>query len=88
MIYIDSIITIKKVHFTMRTGTTGDLKAQAVFHAMYGTYLEDLGALGQITNVGTWVQRKDLNAVFMKRSETPKVVFSPIQFSMYSKMAA
>lgn len=87
MIYIDKLITNKKIRFIMKTCATGDLTAQAVFHAMYGTYLEDLGALGQITNVGTWVQRKDLNAVFMKRNEKPQVIFSPNKFSIYSKMA-
>lgn len=30
---------------------------QVVFHSIFGTYKEDLGALGQITNLASWKTR-------------------------------
>lgn len=66
------------VRFTMRSGADGPLTAEAVFHSMYGTYLDDLGVLASITNKARWHQRKELNGVFIDRSKQPKVVFADL----------
>lgn len=84
--YTDAVMA-NKVKFTMRSGGSESDTAEVVFHSMFGTYMDDLGVLSAITNWGAWKQRKQLSAVFTKRSASPKVTFTPKFFTMVSKMA-
>lgn len=73
----------------IRIKTGGDaIKTQEIiFHAMFGTYLQDLTALSEITmHSSRWHQRKDLNDVFSKRAEKPSKVLAPIKFKYILKM--
>lgn len=63
-----------------------DLAAQAVFHAMFGTKVEDLGVLSSVTNVKNWYQRKDFSEFFKRRSEQNQVKVQLPMFSYVSKM--
>ncbi|CAH2243224.1 jg18711 [Pararge aegeria aegeria] len=77
----------KDVKFRMRSGASPLLTSEAIFHAMFGTYLEDLSILQQITNHPKFHQRKDMNSIFLKRSEKNPIFIAPIQFKYVSKMA-
>lgn len=80
--------TIGGMRVSLKTGTDAMRTSEVVFHAMFGTYLEDLSILAQITShTGKWHQRKDLNPVFFKRASQPTQMFSPIVFKYVSKMA-
>lgn len=85
--FYSDAMALNRIKFEMRSGGSESETAEVVFHAMFGTYMEDLGVLGTITNWGAWKQRKTLSAVFTKRSAAPKVTFSPRIFTMTSKMA-
>lgn len=73
----------------MMNGTMEAEQAQKiVFHAMFGTYKEDLGILEQITTVGKWFTREELGSCFIN----PKGKHTPVTFRLptvthYSKMS-
>lgn len=46
-----------------------ELASQAIFHAVFGTNVEDLGILSAITDKKVWRQRKDFSEFFKRRSE-------------------
>lgn len=69
---ITDAILKHNIKYKIRTGVEAIHTAEIVFHAMYGTYLEDMGILAQITNNGQWDNRKAMSAVFVKRSTKPK----------------
>lgn len=71
----------------MRSGADAFMTSEVVFHAMFGTYLDNLNILEQITNKPKWHNRKELNNVFIKRASQNVVTFKPIVFKMVSKMA-
>ncbi|KAL4721101.1 hypothetical protein ACJJTC_018667 [Scirpophaga incertulas] len=73
--------------FKVKTGADVLRTAEVVFHAMFGTYLEDLAILSQITTQAKWHLLKELNSVFFKRGSQKAKVFSPIKFRYISKMA-
>lgn len=73
--------------FTMRSGADSLKTSEVVFHAMFGTYLENLNVLEKITTKAKWHTRKEVNSVFQKRGEQAKVAFKPITFKYVSKMA-
>lgn len=68
------------------------LSEQALFHMMFGTYVEDFGILSAITTKKVWNKREDFNAVFETlKASAPKnpqaVSHSPLGMNYYSKMA-
>lgn len=71
----------------MRSGSDPFKTSEVVFHAMFGTYLDNLNVLEKITTKPKWHNRKELNAVFLKRGEKEQILFSPILFKYVSKMA-
>lgn len=52
----------------MRSGADPLRTGEVVFHAVFGTYLDNLNILEKITTRGKWHGRKELNAVFLKRA--------------------
>lgn len=84
--YTDFIIR-SKLTFKMRSGSDALKTAEVVFHSMFGTYLENLNVLEQITSKSKWHTRKELNSVFTKRSAQQSIRISPIIFRAVSKMA-
>lgn len=82
----DSILK-HNIKYKIRTGGESIHTAEVIFHAMHGTYLEDMGVHSQITNNGQWDNRKALSMVFVKRSTKPKQIISPIFLTRVSKMA-
>lgn len=46
-----------------------ELASQAIYHAIFGTNVEDLGILSAITEKKVWRQRKDFSEFFKRRSE-------------------
>lgn len=87
MHFIDSNIKLYKIKFVMRTGGSEEDTAQVIFHSIYGTYLEDLGILSQITTKKAWKTRREVEAVFTKRATKNSLIINPITFVFYSKMA-
>lgn len=73
--------------FKMRSGADSLKTSEVVFHAMFGTYLDNLNVLERITTKAKWHSRKELNNVFIKRASQAAVTFTPITFRMVSKMA-
>lgn len=84
--YTDFINT-HNMRFKMRSESDTLKTFEVVFHAMFGTYLENLNVLEKITNKAKWHTHKEVNAVFQKRAEKEKVVFNPITFKYVSKMS-
>lgn len=82
--------TIKSfdVKFIIRSNSDTVKTSQVIFHAMFGTYLDDLSICSGITSyTGKWFQRKDLNPVFAQRGAAPQITLTPIYFKKVSKMA-
>lgn len=75
------------LRFRIKTGCDVLRTSEVIFHSMFGTYLEDLNILSQITTHAKWHQRKDLNTVFNKRAAQNAAIVSPIKFKYVSKMA-
>lgn len=74
--------------FVIRTKGDPIKTSQVIFHAMFGTYLDDLEICEQITmNTGKWFQRREVNSVFLKRSEASPITVNPIKFRYVTKMA-
>lgn len=65
--YTDFVST-NNLRFKMRSGCDILKTSEVVFHAMFGTYLENLNVLEKITNKAKWHTRKEVNAVFQKRA--------------------
>lgn len=85
-LYTERVIAGMRV--TIKTAADPLRTSEVIFHSMFGTYLDDLSVLSQITShTGKWHQRKDLNTVFHKRSSQPTAMFAPIIFKYVSKMA-
>lgn len=55
------ISVIDKIIFTMKSGADPIKTSQVVFHAMFGTNIENLNILKHITNNKKWRTRKELN---------------------------
>lgn len=85
--FITDKIISKNIKFRIKTGGEAIHTAEAIFHAMFGTYLEDLGILSQITNNGQWDNRKLISPIFLKRSTKTKQIIHPITLEKVSKMA-
>lgn len=49
----------KKVTFLMRSGSDSLKSAEVIFHAKFGTYLDNLNILEQITDKPKWHNRKE-----------------------------
>ncbi|KAH9385089.1 hypothetical protein HPB48_027128 [Haemaphysalis longicornis] len=68
------------------------LSEQALFHMMFGTYVEDFGILSTITVKSIWNKREDFNAVFTTLKAAAPKLDSPashpaLGLKYYSKMA-
>ncbi|CAG9822182.1 unnamed protein product [Phaedon cochleariae] len=50
----------KNDRFIMNGEWTQDEAAQVMYHCTFGTFKEDLGILGEMTNQGNWFTREDL----------------------------
>lgn len=88
MMKLYTALVSKGMRIKMKTGAEPLRTSEVVFHSMFGTYLDDLSVLSQITtHQGKWHQRKDLNTVFHKRATQNAVVITPITFRYVSKMA-
>lgn len=66
---------------------------QILFHAMFGTYVEDFGVLSFMTNNTRWLKRSEMNDAFISmKASSPslegakKVTVLPL--TVYSKMAS
>lgn len=77
----------RNVTFVIRTGGDMVKTSEVVFHSMFGTYLDNLDILPQITNRQKWHTRKELNTIFQQRSKKGNIVFPPVLFTHVSKMA-
>lgn len=67
--------------------TNHDHIAQAIFHAIFGSYLEDLSILAKITNQPQWATRNELNAVYVGKKETGVVSFNVwVKFTLFAKL--
>lgn len=74
--------------FKMRgvPGTESHL-SQAVFHAMFGTYLDDISILSTVTNHAIWNKRSEMDKAFKRTGVTTIVEFKPVRPIYFSKMA-
>lgn len=83
MFYRDNI---QEKKFTwLSDSQVGALSSQVMFHSCFGTHMEDLGVLGQITNVQDWAQRKQLSEVFTKK-RGQSVEFTAVKLELASKL--
>lgn len=57
----------------MRSGSDPFKTSEVVFHAMFGTYLDNLNVLEKITTKPKWHNRKEVNAVFLKQGEKEQI---------------
>uniref|UniRef100_A0A6P7GNE0 Uncharacterized protein LOC114344521 n=1 Tax=Diabrotica virgifera virgifera TaxID=50390 RepID=A0A6P7GNE0_DIAVI len=73
--------------YKIKTSGTIHHAMEVVFHATFGSYLDDLGLLGQITNRAQWSLRKEMNPFFKKRGEGKVVKFTPVIFKYAAKLA-
>lgn len=78
---------MSRTKMIIKSGGTTLQTAEVIFHAIFGTYLEDIGVLGEITTRGGWSKRKALNPVFNDRSKQHAIVVTPIVHKYVSKMA-
>lgn len=67
--------------------TIASNSSQVFFHECFSTHVEDLGILGQITNITQWKQRKDLSKVFTRSPSATVVEFTAAQMKYNSKLA-
>lgn len=77
----------EKMQFNVRTGGTASQTAQAIFHAMFGTYMGEISSLRTITTEKDWQIRKTLDNVFIGRSTKAQRLINPIRFIKISKMS-
>uniref|UniRef100_A0A6M2DEG6 Uncharacterized protein n=1 Tax=Xenopsylla cheopis TaxID=163159 RepID=A0A6M2DEG6_XENCH len=77
----------KKLRLEIKTKGSTDHMAQILFHAMYGTYLDDLGILQQITSAESWAKRSEMTETFVKRSTGDSKLINPIYLRKFAKMA-
>jgi hypothetical protein len=75
------------MRFKIKTGGDVLRTSEVVFHSMFGTYLDNLDVLPQITNHAKWHQRRELNPVYIKRGSQESKIIVPIKFKYVSKMA-
>lgn len=78
--------------FTLNVANTA-MSQQLLFHAMFGTYVEDFGVLYGMTNYNGWAKRADFSTAFptMKASApmlTPVFAAKPMPLMLYSKLAS
>ena len=64
---------------------TDDIAKQVVYHSTFGTFKEDFGILGKITNCLTWKTRKEMAGCFKASPNDTKVTFDPVKQILYSK---
>lgn len=76
-----------QITFAMKGKGTANEASQIFHHATYGTYLDDLSVLSQITNKAVWLTRKDFKEFFNKREDQPYIVFKAISYNYFSKLA-
>ncbi|QQO86215.1 nucleoprotein [Lake Chad virus] len=78
--------------FPLKINVSDPNKArQILFHAMFGTHVEDFGILTAMTDVGDWLRRKDFEEEFKAmRASSAKVsgAFYPIALRYYSKVCS
>lgn len=77
----------KQFTWTKMSKGTPEQVSQTIFHGIFGTCVEDLGILAQITDNRNWLNRKQLDNAFIA-DKGAVVTFTPIQYLFYSKMAA
>lgn len=70
-----------------------DMSRQILFHAMFGTYVEDFGILQFMTGHQHWLKRSDMSSAFatMKASAAgmdSAKKFKPLPLLYYSKLAS
>lgn len=85
--YYTDFIKKTGLKFVMRSGADPIKTSEVVFRAVFGTYLDNLDILGKITDRPKWHKRREVNSVFLKRSEQQQMFFTPITFKYVSKMA-
>lgn len=69
-------------------GATDGMAKQIVYHAMMGTYRDDLSLLSQITNLSTWNTREEFGAIFRQANTKGRAVaFVPVQQIYFSTLA-
>lgn len=74
--------------YRVKSGEAGSLMNEVIFHAIFGTYLDDLGICSQITDkTAKWAQRRAMDIVFTKRADAEVREIVPIKFTHGSKMA-
>nr|QMP82326.1 nucleocapsid protein [Phasmatodean orthomyxo-related virus OKIAV172] len=68
--------------------STDTIAKQIVYHAMFGTFKEDLSILEKITNLANWSTREQMGRAFQKATtEGTRIRFRPVQQVYYAKMA-
>lgn len=80
------VLASSGMKISMKTDADTSKASEVVFHAMFGTYLDDLGILPEITNKNSrWSQRKDLNSVFLKRAGKEYKFLLPLYSDMFQR---
>jgi len=80
---------ISHLEFVYEGNLTPVEAKQVFFHAIFGTYKEDLTILEQITDLGTWNTREQIGTSFQKMTTSGKYTrFVPVKMRKYSKLAA
>lgn len=86
--HYSDLVDDKKLTYTMKSGGTVNMTGEAIFHATFGTYMDDLEILESITTKATsWSNRRDMNNVFVQRSTKPQIKPTMIGFKLVAKMA-
>nr|QMP82394.1 nucleocapsid protein [Hemipteran orthomyxo-related virus OKIAV183] len=76
-----------KYKWSMTGDYTAEKASQVAFHAIFGTYKEDLSILEQITTTGNWYTREELGTCF-KKTLGRAIEFELPGLTHYAKMAS
>lgn len=76
-----------KKTYSYECDLTQEKTSQIVFHAIFGTYKEDLGVLGQLTDTAHWYTREEMGAGFKKTQRKLIPVKLP-KLRYYSKLCS
>lgn len=91
-VFYKEIMTTVGLQFSMNVNDKA-IGQQLLFHAMFGTYVEDFGVLSYMTGVTRWMRRSELNLAFqqIKASAPPNrdaKLFPLLPVTRYSKLAS
>lgn len=80
--------SIRNRTFLVPRTCTAEISQQAVFHATFGTFCEDLGLLSSITNVPVWATRSEMGDFMKNYGQTKESMAIRLpQFTKVAKLA-